>query len=118
MFPGYIRPSDPTCECPEWDRAAPFRTPRSHSCRAAAESTHGGVRDAGELKDEVPHFGCADCGTRGRGIGAQQHRAAARIIRETSMAAPNGGGVQRYDRSEEHTSELQSRFDLVCRLLL
>src|SRR5207249_9694593 len=23
-----------------------------------------------------------------------------------------------YDRSEEHTSELQSRFDLVCRLLL
>src|SRR5207249_5186183 len=24
----------------------------------------------------------------------------------------------RHDRSEEHTSELQSRFDLVCRLLL
>src|SRR5699024_11480601 len=23
-----------------------------------------------------------------------------------------------YDRSEEHTSELQSRFDIVCRLLL
>src|SRR6266704_5015969 len=40
----------------------------------------------------------------------------------------NGGYVQRYrilrrqvdtsQRSEEHTSELQSRFDLVCRLLL
>src|SRR5699024_12693233 len=26
--------------------------------------------------------------------------------------------VSRYSRSEEHTSELQSRFDLVCRLLL
>src|SRR5207249_12087689 len=26
--------------------------------------------------------------------------------------------VRRGDRSEEHTSELQSRFDLVCRLLL
>src|SRR5207249_15593 len=26
--------------------------------------------------------------------------------------------VNRYRRSEEHTSELQSRFDLVCRLLL
>src|SRR5438067_12134460 len=26
--------------------------------------------------------------------------------------------VERLDRSEEHTSELQSRFDLVCRLLL
>src|SRR5437868_13832848 len=25
---------------------------------------------------------------------------------------------QMHDRSEEHTSELQSRFDLVCRLLL
>src|SRR5438067_5029575 len=28
------------------------------------------------------------------------------------------GGLQRQMRSEEHTSELQSRFDLVCRLLL
>src|SRR5699024_11910277 len=26
--------------------------------------------------------------------------------------------VARFQRSEEHTSELQSRFDLVCRLLL
>src|SRR5699024_12399775 len=31
----------------------------------------------------------------------------------------NGEKVRLYkDRSEEHTSELQSRFDLVCRLLL
>src|SRR5207249_6219790 len=29
-----------------------------------------------------------------------------------------GVTVGDYDRSEEHTSELQSRFDLVCRLLL
>src|SRR5437868_10890073 len=28
------------------------------------------------------------------------------------------GKVSLHDRSEEHTSELQSRFDLVCRLLL
>src|SRR5690349_24222775 len=28
------------------------------------------------------------------------------------------GGVERMGRSEEHTSELQSRRDLVCRLLL
>src|SRR5699024_11235967 len=26
--------------------------------------------------------------------------------------------LERFERSEEHTSELQSRFDLVCRLLL
>src|SRR5699024_12419714 len=31
------------------------------------------------------------------------------------LLAPETGQVQ---RSEEHTSELQSRFDLVCRLLL
>src|SRR5207249_12270143 len=30
----------------------------------------------------------------------------------------DGEGAGRRDRSEEHTSELQSRFDLVCRLLL
>src|SRR5699024_11815431 len=30
----------------------------------------------------------------------------------------NGGRTARGMRSEEHTSELQSRFDLVCRLLL
>src|SRR5699024_12550180 len=27
-------------------------------------------------------------------------------------------GLDAFERSEEHTSELQSRFDLVCRLLL
>src|SRR5207249_6565585 len=29
-----------------------------------------------------------------------------------------GRGLTQHERSEEHTSELQSRFDLVCRLLL
>src|SRR5947207_4342309 len=32
--------------------------------------------------------------------------------------APNGGRMQLFLRSEEHTSELQSHSDLVCRLLL
>src|SRR5699024_12264859 len=35
-------------------------------------------------------------------------------LEEAAKMASRGG----YDRSEEHTSELQSRFDLVCRLLL
>src|SRR5207249_9552057 len=30
----------------------------------------------------------------------------------------SAGAARRQPRSEEHTSELQSRFDLVCRLLL
>src|SRR5699024_11847088 len=36
-----------------------------------------------------------------------------------ALDRPVGGrGVEQPFRSEEHTSELQSRFDLVCRLLL
>src|SRR5438067_8162899 len=34
------------------------------------------------------------------------------------LLATQLGGRSRASRSEEHTSELQSRFDLVCRLLL
>src|SRR5699024_12740963 len=39
---------------------------------------------------------------------------------DSSSGAGNGPGPPRIPsaRSEEHTSELQSRFDLVCRLLL
>src|SRR5699024_11759220 len=36
----------------------------------------------------------------------------ARVSNQDLRTEPN------FDRSEEHTSELQSRFDLVCRLLL
>src|SRR5207249_9575068 len=38
-----------------------------------------------------------------------------------TLGRPRVGGLERVGgagRSEEHTSELQSRFDLVCRLLL
>src|SRR2546429_6144678 len=51
-------------------------------------------------------------------------RAAARNMRRTEGASPvpmDGGESLRYQgqgRSEEHTSELQSRLHLVCRLLL
>src|SRR5437868_12049337 len=39
------------------------------------------------------------------------------IPRGTSSTSSSGSGLETF-RSEEHTSELQSRFDLVCRLLL
>src|SRR6266513_5561494 len=39
-----------------------------------------------------------------------------RLGSPTAPRAPASAG--RHRRSEEHTSELQSRFDLVCRLLL
>src|SRR5260370_31629931 len=34
------------------------------------------------------------------------------------ITVPYAGAVLAYDRSEEHTSELQSHLNLVCRLLL
>src|SRR5438067_10134960 len=40
----------------------------------------------------------------------------ARRLRRSGVDIPRGGSS--HSRSEEHTSELQSRFDLVCRLLL
>src|SRR2546421_3902115 len=39
-------------------------------------------------------------------------------IRLRGQGMPSPGGGPPGDRSEEHTSELQSRSDLVCRLLL
>src|SRR5207249_10637092 len=56
-----------------------------------------------------------------------EHRAARRAtaralgcVRAARAAAQHAGrvGAREAPRSEEHTSELQSRFDLVCRLLL
>src|SRR5438132_4447348 len=54
-----------------------------------------------------------------RGEAAGQHRVVAHWVEELDLkrvrvSARQGGS----DRSEEHTSELQSHSDLVCRLLL
>src|SRR5690606_20609881 len=48
-------------------------------------------------------------------LGQGAHRA---VARDLVMLDFLGGGDQRSVRSEEHTSELQSRENLVCRLLL
>src|SRR5699024_5895428 len=40
------------------------------------------------------------------------------VVGETREAVEAAKKLVEVDRSEEHTSELQSRFDLVCRLLL
>src|SRR2546422_11162328 len=54
---------------------------------------------------------------RGAHRGGVWRRRAARVRR--SDAPPRGAGRRgRQGRSEEHTSELQSRLHLVCRLLL
>src|SRR5699024_12474652 len=73
---------------------------------------------------------CADQVRQDRARRRQHRRAAgaaaspsARAARRHGVSGSHGGAQSgadhwRTDRSEEHTSELQSRFDLVCRLLL
>src|SRR5699024_11960160 len=46
------------------------------------------------------------------------HRLADRLPHRPSRCHRDRDLLRGRDRSEEHTSELQSRFDLVCRLLL
>src|SRR5207249_7631809 len=60
-----------------------------------------------------------------RSLLAGEPRAALQSVVRTAVAAvlSDAGGLavarrEQQTRSEEHTSELQSRFDLVCRLLL
>src|SRR5438067_4217013 len=51
----------------------------------------------------------------------RSENAAAAPCRPVALALPAARSIQKsrsISRSEEHTSELQSRFDLVCRLLL
>src|SRR5260370_11079149 len=40
------------------------------------------------------------------------------VMKESATPARSSKNVHRADRSEEHTSELQSHLNLVCRLLL
>src|SRR2546422_8437238 len=52
-------------------------------------------------------------------VGADhEHRAYRGVVRRAAFAAARVGMDHVVERSEEHTSELQSRLHLVCRLLL
>src|SRR5437667_7637651 len=52
-----------------------------------------------------------------RSRGAARHRAVEEVPQAVRADGDRGGGTPQR-RSEEHTSELQSHHDLVCRLLL
>src|SRR2546430_13628313 len=51
-------------------------------------------------------------------VALQLHLAAGQIERGDDLLIRRGRGVGEEGRSEEHTSELQSQSNLVCRLLL
>src|SRR5207249_8161778 len=56
--------------------------------------------------------------SRHRPVGRRPHHPPARGAPHLRRDPPRPRRLVRRLRSEEHTSELQSRFDLVCRLLL
>src|SRR5438309_8914089 len=55
---------------------------------------------------------------KGRSTSSRSTCTSRRVEEAAEMARAAGGSARRGDRSEEHTSELQSQFHLVCRLLL
>src|SRR5688572_31515909 len=65
------------------------------------------------LHDALPIFPVMDDPTEDVGVGSCRNRL-------EEVARPNVAAVidSRFGRSEEHTSELQSQSNLVCRLLL
>src|SRR5207249_11806731 len=82
---------------------------------AGAEQTAGAHRPASGGADEVdPHelFGRRQLLCPVRAITGSEDR-----MRSDSPSELGADHLDRRERSEEHTSELQSRFDLVCRLL-
>src|SRR5207248_11028996 len=66
----------------------------------------------------VPHLECVGYGATVVGGAHQAVRIIARAAAWRSAAAGLPADYERSPRSEEHTSELQSPYDLVCRLLL
>src|SRR5699024_12437345 len=82
--------------------------------------------DTLSLHDALPIFGSAPVGQPSRlrttENAMQSENTTTRISRRITGALVLVSvpllGLTTFARSEEHTSELQSRFDLVCRLLL
>src|SRR5437868_12878581 len=62
-------------------------------------------------------FRSAACGVAHLGV-ARRRLPGTRDLRSDGHPLHRASGPATHPRSEEHTSELQSRFDLVCRLLL
>src|SRR6266516_3834179 len=101
------------CRSDPGSTASPWRALASARSRA---------RDQRHLDRVPPGVGLPELGVRwgvvaGRGdvLAAREHEALDAV---EHGARRLGVEDRRYDRSEEHTSELQSPYDIVCRLLL
>src|SRR5699024_11886351 len=100
--PLLVRPSTSSCASPHTPQVAPLSLhdalPISLVGRPGGELRHSGLADINEAAE-----------TLGRIVEEMDRRISSLATNFRDSLVP---------RSEEHTSELQSRFDLVCRLLL
>src|SRR2546422_6805308 len=99
--------------------ASASRTRTSASCRARRRSAAmAGLEKADQTLESQPIALGAEAGHQPHG-GVREHRAAPfRLPREDVREMHLHERHAHRERSEEHTSELQSRLHLVCRLLL
>src|SRR5699024_12876528 len=83
------------------------------SLHDALPISHWGISEANEDYLRRAHAVCPVTAVQNRySMMARQYEPLFPVLEEL------GVGLVAFSRSEEHTSELQSRFDLVCRLLL
>src|SRR6266540_5496763 len=106
--PGGVEQGGPsrTCGQAQWHRQQDHR-------RAPSREVPGGAGGGGALSRGgalLPPAGRGPGGRHRVGRGDRRHRGGPRTTRQRRLGQP--------PRSEEHTSELQSHHDLVCRLLL
>src|SRR2546430_3252538 len=96
-----------------------IRRPPSSTLFPSTTLFRSGLDAAGKADDHVP-------AVAGQALQRSRGDVAAHAV-EHQVDAPSAGGVEHgsnevataiVDRSEEHTSELQSQSNLVCRLLL
>src|SRR5207249_11102433 len=96
--------------------SAPLLHPHSFPTRRSSDLLR---RAPTAARCRLPAIAAAGFGSGSRAASGQLLRVPPAAARAASRRARRAGeGPARYRRSEEHTSELQSRFDLVCRLLL
>src|SRR5437868_10534324 len=93
-----------------WGVRGSTPTPQAENLRYGGNTSCVEIRIAGQMY-------IFDCGTGFRNLGKHllQEFAQKPIYAHVFLSHFHWDHIQ---RSEEHTSELQSRFDLVCRLLL
>src|SRR5690606_41464754 len=103
------------CIMPGSWRPAPPRRPPPFPCTTLFRSEPRGVVEKPTNEREPQTWNQADA--EKRHVDAERHDNA-RHDQCPTNEMPDQGGAARRLRSEEHTSELQSRENLVCRLLL